>query len=57
MTYHFYYLSRATTLNSANTKLVTLAPGLRPERRLAPLARGLLFSMTFLSYGYVLRIY
>ena len=25
MTYHFYYLSRATTLNSANTKLVTLA--------------------------------
>ena len=40
MTYHFYYLSRATTLNSANTKLVTLAQGLRPERRLAPLARG-----------------
>ena len=35
------YLSRATTFNSANTKLVTLAPGLRPERRFAPLARGL----------------
>ena len=35
MTYHFYYLSRATTLNSANTKLVTLAPDLRPERALA----------------------
>ena len=32
MTYHFYYLSRATTLNSANTKLVTLAPVLCPER-------------------------
>ena len=28
MTYHSCYLSRATTLNSANTKLVTLAPGL-----------------------------
>ena len=41
MAYHFYYLSRATTLNSANTKLVTLAPGLRLERRFAPLARGL----------------
>ena len=40
-TYHFYYLSRATTFNSANTKLVTLAPGLRPERRFAPLAQGL----------------
>ena len=40
-TYQFYYLSRATTFNSANTKLVTLAPGLRPERRFAPLARGL----------------
>ena len=42
MTYRFYYLSRATTLNSANTKLVTLAPGLRTELRFAPLARGLL---------------
>ena len=31
----------ATTFNSPNTKLVTLAPGLRPERRFAPLARGL----------------
>ena len=40
MTYHFYYLSRATTVNSANTKLVTLTPGLRPEQRFAPLARG-----------------
>ena len=30
-----------TAFNSANTKLVTLAPGLRPERRFAPLARGL----------------
>ena len=30
----------ATTLNSVNTKLVTLAPGLRPERRFAPLDRG-----------------
>ena len=39
-TYHFYYLSRATTFNSANTKLVTLAPGLHPERRFAPLAQG-----------------
>ena len=29
------------TLNFPKAKLVTLAPGLRPERRLAPLARGL----------------
>ena len=28
-------------MNSPNTKLVTLAPGLRPERRFAPLAREL----------------
>ena len=45
-TYHFYYLSRATTFNSANTKLVALAPGLRPERRFAPLARGLYSILT-----------
>ena len=31
------------TFNSPNTKLVTLAPGLRPERRFAPLARGQLW--------------
>ena len=43
MTYHFYYLSRATTLNSTNTKLVTLAPRLRRERRFTPLVRGLEF--------------
>ena len=29
------------TLNFPKAKLVTLAPGLRPERRFAPLARGL----------------
>ena len=45
MTYHFYYVSRATTLNSANTKLVTLAPGLRPEWRFASLARGIMQSV------------
>ena len=41
MTYHFYYLT--TTSNDfelPNTKLVTLAPGVRLERRFAPLARG-----------------
>ena len=30
-----------TTFNLPNARLVTLAPGLRPERRFAPLARGL----------------
>ena len=44
ITYHFYYLSRATTLNFANTKLVTLTPCLRPERRFVPLARRLKYS-------------
>ena len=29
-----------TTFNLPNARLVTLAPGLRPERRFAPLARG-----------------
>ena len=32
-----------SALNSASAELVTLAPGLRPERRFAPLARGLLY--------------
>ena len=46
MTYQTYYLTttsndqRATTLNTASAKLVTLTPGLRPERPFAPLARG-----------------
>ena len=31
-----------TTFNLSNARLVTLAPGLRPERRFAPLARGLI---------------
>ena len=35
-----YPYTVATTLNSASAELVTLAPGLRPERRFAPLARG-----------------
>ena len=55
MTYHFYYLSRATTLNSANTKLVTLAPVLRPERRFAPLARGLYIIHNRRYYFYLSR--
>ena len=32
--------SQFHALNSASAKLVALAPGLRPERRFAPLARG-----------------
>ena len=36
----FALVPRATTFNPPNTILVTLAPGLRPERRFAPLARG-----------------
>ena len=38
---HPYSLSQMLTLNFAiaNARLVTLAPGLRPERRFAPLAR------------------
>ena len=44
------------TLNFPKAKLVTLAPGLRPERRFAPLARGLFYiqllskSLNTLSY-------
>ena len=34
-------LPSRTTLNFTNARLVTLAPVLRPERRLAPLSRGL----------------
>ena len=46
MTYHkksHPHRPWTTTLNFAygNARLVTLAPGLRPERRFAPLARGL----------------
>ena len=47
MTYHkksYPHRPWTTTLNLANgnARLVTLAPGLRPERRFAPLVRGLL---------------
>ena len=47
MTYHkksHPHRPWTTTLNFAygNARLVTLAPGLRPERRFAPLARGLI---------------
>ena len=40
---HPYSLLQMLTLNFAiaNARLVTLAPGLRPERRFAPFARGL----------------
>ena len=34
-------LSWRTTLSFARARLVTLASGLRPERRFAPLARGI----------------
>ena len=48
MTYHkksYPHRPWTTTLNLANgnARLVTLAPGLRPERRFAPLARGQYF--------------
>ena len=44
---HPYSLSQMLTFNSpiANARLVTLAPDLRPERRFAPLARGLLIPL------------
>ena len=42
LTLKSYYLRPSpTTFNLPNARLVTLAPGLRPERRFAPLARGL----------------
>ena len=47
MTYHkksYPHRPWTATLNLANgnARLVTLAPGLRPERRFAPLARGIM---------------
>ena len=44
-----YSLSQMLTLNLpiANARLVTLAPGLRPERRFAPLARGQLATLNY----------
>ena len=42
LTLKSYYLRPSpTTFNLPSARLVTLAPGLRPERRFAPLARGL----------------
>ena len=32
---------------NSRAELVTLAPGLRPERRFAPLARGLFLTIKF----------
>ena len=40
-------------MNSASAELVTLAPGLRPERRFAPLARG----QEFLAAQHVIETY
>ena len=47
-------LSQMLTLNFAiaNARLVTLAPGLRPERRFAPLARGLHHTGLLIYFSY-----